>query len=622
MSGSTLQHDDGFRFVFDDTGTFDITHRGREIAWSKGPRAEDPWVRADVTGRVLAVAMHASGHLCLHGSAVATGSGAIAFLAPKFHGKSTLALALTRAGARLLTDNVLPVDPHTPVQAVPGVHQVKLWQDRPHISASTRTVPRRVPDPSICSTTSTTTCSRTIARRSPRSICSRRSSSRKAQSRPGRALTHARRALGTRARAPLDHGTMLGGTEQQLVIDRATAIAEAVPVYQLTVAAGMERIGDTVDQLLAWHGGPRWPGRTRERARGARRCSRVALPGAPAAGEPRNAVVLEGYRSLSGAPHLGRNAAPASAQTERAGAAERQARRRQRRILRAARPERRRQDDALQNARDTRASRRGTATVGGFDVVAESSKVRSVLAPVIADERSLYWRLTAFQNLELFAKLQGMRGGAIKARVNEVLASSDSGYEGEDRRGVLERDEAAAAHRARARRLAAGAAARRADTIARPDLGAGLPHVPSRRDLGAAGVTVLLATHSADEVLELCNRVAVLDHGRLLATGTTTSLAKDLGEERYALFTRNAAHPALAALVQREVIGALHVRGEEDGWTRVEMELTGGMEHAAQIVATLVEQGVVVARFEKVPLPLADLIDRIVRRGAEEKSNA
>jgi ABC-2 type transport system ATP-binding protein len=63
----------------------------------------------------------------------------------------------------------------------------------------------------------------------------------------------------------------------------------------------------------------------------------------------------------------------------------------------------------------------GTATVGGYDVVAESSKVRAVLAPVIADERSLYWRLTAFQNLELFAKLQGMRGAAIKARVNEVL---------------------------------------------------------------------------------------------------------------------------------------------------------------------------------------------------------
>ena len=47
-----------------------------------------------------------------------------------------------------------------------------------------------------------------------------------------------------------------------------------------------------------------------------------------------------------------------------------------------------------------------------------------------------------------------------------------------------------------------------------------------------------------------------------------------------------------------------------------------GMERAAQIVATLVEQGVIIARFERVPLPLADLIHRIVRRGAAERSDA
>jgi len=50
-------------------------------------------------------------------------------------------------------------------------------------------------------------------------------------------------------------GSMLSGTEAQLVIDRATTVAEKVPVYQLSVAAGMDRSGDTVDQLLAWHGG-------------------------------------------------------------------------------------------------------------------------------------------------------------------------------------------------------------------------------------------------------------------------------------------------------------------------------------------------------------------------------
>ncbi len=260
----------------------------------------------------------------------------------------------------------------------------------------------------------------------------------------------------------------------------------------------------------------------------------------------------------------------------------------------------------------------GTATVGGYDVVAESSKVRSVLAPVIADERSLYWRLTAFQNLELFAKLQGMRGAAIHARVNEVLGvvgltDTKTKIVAAFSSGMKQRLLIARALVASPRVLLLDEPTRSLDPISARGFRTFLRDEIS----GRQGCTVLLATHSADEVLELCNRVAVLDRGRLLATGTTSSLAKDLGEERYALFTRDAAHPALAALVQRGVVGALHVRGDEDGWTRVDMELTGGMERAAQIVATLVEQRVVVARFEKVPLPLADLIDRIVRRGAE-----
>lgn len=265
----------------------------------------------------------------------------------------------------------------------------------------------------------------------------------------------------------------------------------------------------------------------------------------------------------------------------------------------------------------------GTATVGGFDVVAESSKVRSVLAPVIADERSLYWRLTAFQNLELFARLQGMRGAAIRTRVNEVLevvGLSDTKVKivATFSSGMKQRLLIARALVAQPRVLLLDEPTRSLDPISARGFRTFLRDEIS----GRQGCTVLLATHSADEVLELCNRVAVLDRGRLLATGTTTSLARDLGEERYALFTRDATHPALASMVQRGVVGALTVRGDEDGWSRVDMELSGGMERAAQVVATLVEQGVVVARFEKVPLPLADLIDRIVRRGAEGASNA
>ena len=251
-----FRHDEGFRFVFDDTGSFDITDHGRDIAWSKGPAAEDAWVRADVTGRVLAVAMHASGHLCLHGSAVATGGGAIAFLAPKFHGKSTLALALTRAGAKLLTDDVLPVNPNTPVQAVPGVHQVKLWQDSAeHFGVDED---RPAPRPGSKHLLHDFSDNMLSNDRTPLAAIYLLSPVIVEEGAAAPTISRTRMHSVPSALALVRHsimGRMLSGTEAQHVIDRATAIAEAVPVYQLTVAAGMERIGDTVDQLLAWHGG-------------------------------------------------------------------------------------------------------------------------------------------------------------------------------------------------------------------------------------------------------------------------------------------------------------------------------------------------------------------------------
>lgn len=249
-----FSHERGFRYVFDDTGTYDITDAGREIAWTAGPQFEDSWVRGDITGRVMAVALHVSGHLCLHGSAVATASGAIAFLAPKYHGKSTLALALTRAGAKLLTDDVVPVDPRPPIQAVPGVHQVKLWQD----SATHFGVDRETPRPGSKHLLHDFDDHMLSNERAPLAAIYLLSPVIVEEGAAAPSVARTRMHAVPSALALVRHsmmGSMLSGLEAKHVIDRATAVAESVPVYQLTVAAGMERIGDTVDQLLAWHGG-------------------------------------------------------------------------------------------------------------------------------------------------------------------------------------------------------------------------------------------------------------------------------------------------------------------------------------------------------------------------------
>ena len=205
----------------------------------------------------MALALHASGYLCLHGSSVATATGAIAFLAPKYHGKSTLALALSRAGAKLLTDDILPVDPSPPIRAIPGVHQVKLWQDSAtHFGVDRVTEP---PVPGSKHLLHDFDDSMITNERVPLAAVYLLSPVIVEEGAAAPPVSRTRLHSVPSALALVRHsimGSMLTGPDAQRVFDRASVVAETVPVYQLTVAAGMERIGDTVDQLLAWHGEP------------------------------------------------------------------------------------------------------------------------------------------------------------------------------------------------------------------------------------------------------------------------------------------------------------------------------------------------------------------------------
>ena len=63
----------------------------------------------------------------------------------------------------------------------------------------------------------------------------------------------------------------------------------------------------------------------------------------------------------------------------------------------------------------------GTAIIQGYDVVREPQRVRPQIASVMANERSLYWRLSAFENLKVHAGLHQMPKGTARQRIQEVL---------------------------------------------------------------------------------------------------------------------------------------------------------------------------------------------------------
>jgi ABC-2 type transport system ATP-binding protein len=257
----------------------------------------------------------------------------------------------------------------------------------------------------------------------------------------------------------------------------------------------------------------------------------------------------------------------------------------------------------------------GHATVFGYDVVRDAGQARRVLAPVIADERSLHWRLTATENLRLFAALHGVPAREVTLRISELLDLV--GLEADGRQlvatfssGMKQRLLLARALLARPRVLLLDEPTRSLDPVSARTLRTFL-----REELvGKHGCTVLLATHNAEEAFGLCDRVAVLDRGRVLATGPAEHLAREVGDARYRVWTRDADHPAWESLAQRGILAIGGSVEEDEQWTRLDVDVPGGLPQAAHVVDLLTCAGVRVARFERAPLSLAELIERIVAR--------
>ncbi len=122
----------GYRLEYSHAGWFDIRFEDASITWYRNGEVREELVRAIVLGPVMALALERSGLLCLHGSCVVMGGQAIAFLGGKHYGKSTLALALVRAGARWVSDDLIAIAPGSygkPARVRPGIASARVWDD-------------------------------------------------------------------------------------------------------------------------------------------------------------------------------------------------------------------------------------------------------------------------------------------------------------------------------------------------------------------------------------------------------------------------------------------------------------------------------------------------------------
>ena len=258
----------------------------------------------------------------------------------------------------------------------------------------------------------------------------------------------------------------------------------------------------------------------------------------------------------------------------------------------------------------------GHASVFGRDIVRDGAAARRLSACVMANERSLDWRLTAEENLRLFAALHDVPRGEVRARIRELLESvelADTGTRlvGTFSSGMKQRLLIARALLPRPQLLLLDEPTRSLDPLSARSFREVLRReVVQRRDC-----TVLLATHSTEEALDLCDRVSVLDRGRLLAVGSARELSARFGDSRFGVWTRTPGHPAFAQLAAAGLVREVQVdAAEEEGWSCVRLSFGNGADEAARVLGTLTQAGVTVARFERLDLTIGDLIGRVVRQ--------
>ena len=172
----------------------------------------------------------------------------------------------------------------------------------------------------------------------------------------------------------------------------------------------------------------------------------------------------------------------------------------------------------------------GTIRVLGVDPLTRPREVRARLGAMLSGERSLYWKLTGRENLEYFAALYHVPPGETKARIANVLAAVKLADRADD---YVERYSTGM----RQRLALARALLPNPPLVVLDEPTVGLDPQASRdlrdrvRELKAQGRTVLLTTHYMEEADQLCDRVAIIDHGRIVALDTPAALKRTIRAE-------------------------------------------------------------------------------------------
>jgi len=264
----------------------------------------------------------------------------------------------------------------------------------------------------------------------------------------------------------------------------------------------------------------------------------------------------------------------------------------------------------------------GQAKVMGYDVAKEPEKVRPLISMASGAERAGYDYITARGNLWFFSQLYGIKSDEAQRRINEL--SKQIGLEDNlDKKFYA----LSTGFRQRATIIRAFVNDPKVVFLDEPTIGLDVMTALRIREFlvnqaKEHGRTILLATHNMAEVDAICNRVAIIDKGKILACDTPLALKKSLGAP--ALVMEISPPPAavnLALLSKVEgVKGYTSSIDEERSISRVQVVVESD-DTAQMVLDTTRKSGLTVLSSWRQQTSLEEVFVALVGRGFREREH-
>ncbi len=264
----------------------------------------------------------------------------------------------------------------------------------------------------------------------------------------------------------------------------------------------------------------------------------------------------------------------------------------------------------------------GSAEVMGHDVVEEAAEVRKLIGVSLTVEKGFFWKLTGRENLTYFGMLYGLDGRALRERVDgllrslglEELGASDKLYE-----------EYSLGMKARLSLARALLTDPPVVILDEPTLGLDPPSARAIRELlvrlaHEGGKTVLMTTHNMFEAEIVCDRVAIIDEGRIVAVDTVEGLKRRVADNVSLEITALLPAEVPMAAVREKLAAALGcpldlTEGEDGHRVKVVAPSSEVDEITANALRVLYEAGCRVTRVDVRRPNLEDVFIKLTKGG-------